>query len=73
MPSIPRSSIPETPASVEAPGTKTDANPRKSAMPNSAGRTGESDAVHGMLTQRIAELQQERQGYWQKIIGMINK
>jgi pSer/pThr/pTyr-binding forkhead associated (FHA) protein len=29
--------------------------------------------IHAQLTQRIAELQRERQGYWQRILSSINK
>jgi pSer/pThr/pTyr-binding forkhead associated (FHA) protein len=29
--------------------------------------------LHGQLTKRIADLQRERQGYWQKILGVINQ
>jgi pSer/pThr/pTyr-binding forkhead associated (FHA) protein len=41
----------------------------------SARASGPSDAVelHGDLTKRIAELQRERQGYWQRILSVISK
>jgi pSer/pThr/pTyr-binding forkhead associated (FHA) protein len=34
---------------------------------------GGSEQIHAGLTQRIAELQRERQGYWQRILSTINK
>jgi pSer/pThr/pTyr-binding forkhead associated (FHA) protein len=33
---------------------------------------GGSAHVHEMLTKRIAELQRERQGYWQRILSVLN-
>jgi pSer/pThr/pTyr-binding forkhead associated (FHA) protein len=34
---------------------------------------GGSAQIHAGLTQRIAELQRERQGYWQRILSTMNK
>jgi len=36
-------------------------------------RAEENEQVHALLTQRIAELQRERQGYWQRILSTINR
>jgi len=45
-----------------------------SAPPVSAGlRAGENEQIHALLTQRIAQLQRERQGYWQRILSTINR
>jgi len=33
----------------------------------------DSAQIHALLTQRITELQRERQGYWQRILSAINK
>lgn len=35
--------------------------------------TATDPAVHGLLTARIAQLQNERQSRWQKILGMLNR
>jgi hypothetical protein len=42
--------------------------------PGSRG-TGQVDEsqVHSLLTKRIAELQRERQGYWQRILSALHK
>ena len=45
----------------------------RSAPPKSVGtRAGDDNQLHAELTQRIAQLQRERQGYWQRIISTIN-
>jgi len=36
-------------------------------------RAVEDEQIHALLTQRIAELQRERQGYWQRILSTINR
>jgi hypothetical protein len=42
--------------------------------PNNGEATALDDAeLHAVLTKRITELQRERQGYWQKILGAIGK
>jgi pSer/pThr/pTyr-binding forkhead associated (FHA) protein len=42
--------------------------------PNDGEATALEDAeLHAVLTKRITELQRERQGYWQKILGAIGK
>jgi pSer/pThr/pTyr-binding forkhead associated (FHA) protein len=50
--------------------------PRSAADPSPAHceRAGPTDDVqiHELLTKRIAELQRERQGYWQKILSVLN-
>jgi pSer/pThr/pTyr-binding forkhead associated (FHA) protein len=44
------------------------------APPASNGtRAEESEQIHVLLTRRIAELQRERKGYWQRILSTINK
>jgi hypothetical protein len=52
--------------------------PPTSAMDSKEGRDGRLTAVdpyelHSVLTKRITELQQDRRGYWQKILGVISK
>jgi hypothetical protein len=52
--------------------------PPASAMNSKEGRDLRRAAVdpnelHSLLTKRITELQQERRGYWQKILGAISK
>ena len=47
---------------------------RGSAVPESAEPSPQgSEQIHAGLTQRIAQLQRERQGYWQRILSTINK
>ncbi|WP_165250214.1 FHA domain-containing protein [Paludisphaera soli] len=57
------------------------AEPRPDA-PRESSRTGEGEGpagfadpmvAHGLLTERIASLQRERQGYWRRIIGQFSK
>jgi len=36
-------------------------------------RTEGNEQIHALLTQRIAQLQRERQGYWQRILSTINR
>jgi pSer/pThr/pTyr-binding forkhead associated (FHA) protein len=36
-------------------------------------RAVEGEEIHALLTERIAELQRERQGYWQRILSTINR
>jgi len=36
-------------------------------------RAEKNEQIHALLTQRIAELQRERQGYWQRILSTINR
>jgi pSer/pThr/pTyr-binding forkhead associated (FHA) protein len=42
---------------------------RRSSTVHSGGPTDKS--IHTLLTQRIAELQEERQGRWQKVLGLM--
>jgi pSer/pThr/pTyr-binding forkhead associated (FHA) protein len=45
-----------------------------SAVPESAKPSAHgSGQIHAGLTERIAQLQRERQGYWQRILSTINK
>jgi pSer/pThr/pTyr-binding forkhead associated (FHA) protein len=47
---------------------------KRSTPPESAdAAAGGSDQVHAVLTQRIAQLQRERQGYWQRILSTITR
>jgi pSer/pThr/pTyr-binding forkhead associated (FHA) protein len=36
-------------------------------------RAGQNSQIHAHLTERIAELQRQRQGYWQRILSTINR
>jgi hypothetical protein len=47
----------------------------KAPTPDDADASLPVDTVemHARLTKRIAELQRERQGYWQKILKTISK
>jgi pSer/pThr/pTyr-binding forkhead associated (FHA) protein len=49
--------------------------PAKGSVPPASKSPGEVDdrQVHSLLTKRIAELQRERQGYWQRILSAIHK
>jgi pSer/pThr/pTyr-binding forkhead associated (FHA) protein len=48
--------------------------PKSPAPPQSdAAATLPTSEVHALLTQRIAQLQRERQGYWQRILSSINR
>jgi hypothetical protein len=49
--------------------------PGKGSAPQAPKSTGEVDdrQVHSLLTERIAELQRERQGYWQRILTALHK
>jgi pSer/pThr/pTyr-binding forkhead associated (FHA) protein len=49
-------------------------SPRDASAPPESVRTPSEgdDQIHADLTQRIAQLQRERQGYWQKILSTIN-
>ena len=50
------------------------ASAKGSVPPESVGtRAGENEQIHAALTQRIAQLQRERQGYWQRILSTINR
>jgi hypothetical protein len=47
---------------------------KASAVPESAEPPAHgSGQIHAGLTERIAQLQRERQGYWQRILSTINK
>jgi pSer/pThr/pTyr-binding forkhead associated (FHA) protein len=48
--------------------------PESAARSEGPGSRSENQAgLHSDLTRRISELQRERQGYWQRILGAINK
>jgi pSer/pThr/pTyr-binding forkhead associated (FHA) protein len=51
-----------------APSGRGPASPASSGMPS-----GDERRIHAQLTQRIAELQRERQGYWERILGIMNR
>jgi len=67
------------PSSTEPAGRSKDAGSKipsaeGSVPPVSDGtRAVEDEQIHALLTQRIAELQRERQGYWQRILSTINR
>jgi pSer/pThr/pTyr-binding forkhead associated (FHA) protein len=52
-------------------GTKSD--PDAPTAPQSQASEPNELALHGALCQRIAEIQNERQGYWKKILSAISK
>ena len=49
--------------------------PAKGSVPPASNSTANVDdsQVHSLLTKRIAELQRERQGYWQRILSALHK
>jgi len=70
---------PAEPNPIEPTGRSWDAGPKVppakgSGPPVSNGTRAEgNEQIHALLTQRIAQLQRERQGYWQRILSTINK
>jgi hypothetical protein len=45
----------------------------RNALADEASSPADHTELHALLTKRITELQRERQGYWQKILGSIGK
>jgi pSer/pThr/pTyr-binding forkhead associated (FHA) protein len=74
-----RTGLPTEPDSAEPSGDAKDAGPRRMAAKGPASPESiqasarETSEVHALLTERIAQLQRERQGYWQRILSTINK
>jgi pSer/pThr/pTyr-binding forkhead associated (FHA) protein len=66
-PDSPRSAGRSTASGAEVPTSKGPTPP-----PPDTSRAVEEEDVHALLTQRIAQLQRERQGYWQRILRTIN-
>jgi pSer/pThr/pTyr-binding forkhead associated (FHA) protein len=63
----------EPPAPVNAPGGAVPLT-QGSVPPGIDGaNVVEDEQIHALLTQRIAELQRQRQGYWQRILSTINR
>ena len=60
-------------ATPDAPGPNV--RPAKKSVPRASKSAGEVDdrEMHSLLTKRIAELQRERQGYWQRILSALHK
>jgi hypothetical protein len=46
---------------------------KRSTPPESPEAVARGSELHSVLTERIAQLQRERQGYWQRILSTINK
>jgi hypothetical protein len=51
----------------------TSKRPKRAAARETVGAGMSTAEMHALLTKRIAELQKERQGYWQKILSTINR
>ena len=66
---------PTSPRSAESP-SRPKPRPRSaepSVLAGSRGTgEGQGSQIHAVLTERIAELQRERQGYWQKILSALH-
>ena len=65
-----------SPAATTGPGAKGIIDPGSELSeepPQPRPPSGDHAGFHSHLTQRITELQRERQGYWQKVLSAINK
>jgi pSer/pThr/pTyr-binding forkhead associated (FHA) protein len=58
------------PASVGRPKSRSGEESASSGYQDTS--EGEGSQIHSVLTQRIAELQRERQGYWQRILSALH-
>lgn len=67
----PRSQTPEEPAQRPRSATSPGA-PEASTRPRGEKTTAAASEMHGLITNRIASLQRERQSYWRRILNQIN-